>query len=494
MLEMLGMLSAFVRASLRALSRGQRMVRAYYTLASQRLAYGGCGGTKFPRKNAPRAGALAPSTRVARSLLILKSAFRRNAQAALRFYDGKKLWFTSSTWGGWCFAVLLLAGVVIIAIVYLSLIPKDADTIKYLELYAVIVIGLMSLYIAGSSFWAKQGSAFFVEYQTAKDMNVVDLFTSSNILEDAIGNPANSTMPYVKRIYIRNEKNKHEAIKRILLQLPNEQTLVLKEYKKADALLIKPYEAKVLKLNAVTFYFKEYDLTHVGRGNFFFDDNFVYTIKDEEILRSGKIIVETAQGQSCIKNNNKPISFCSEKNLLKPSRSFFGITSSEQELTFGFDVICSLELLMKKNFADDKIFNDSMQKQISEYPKIAEMFYRREGELAIQIVINLYNNISLSYFFQAHKKKYTLPVHANIKKEFYEAYKKHKFFPLPAVFEKSKTQKNRMSFFNFYSFCDSWAEKKWGKNKSKIYNFPQGYCNQFAVCQKETKIIDDLKP
>ena len=431
-------------------------------------------------RQAVRYGAL--SARVARRLLRLKSAFRRKVRIG-------KLWFTSSTLGGWCFAVLLLAVVLGVGFLYLYPIPKDADILKALEPYAVIVIGLGSLYIAGTNFWEKRGSAFSVEYQTATDINTADFLISSSTSEEIIGNPANSTMPYVKRLYIRNEKNKHEAIKKILLQLPNKQTLVLKEYKKADALLIKPYEDKVLRLNSVTAYYKkiEYILwttkvyPHGGRTS--------YILKNETMIRNGEIIIETAQGQAYIKNNKKAIVSYEKDETLIPRGSVFDKSNFDEgdlthKLIFSFDVFLVVKVIINKIFVNNSIFYSELIKEFTRQRFAIPKFREREGAIKIQITFNTYKEVSLCYSFQANKKIYTFPVQEKLKGDFLRSYYKYDF-----------KYSNFDDFANqFEVFFKNWKFEQWGKNENSIVDSSIYASNPLAIAGMKIKIIDDEKP
>ena len=483
----MNMLSAFVRVfSWARLFRGLFVSTRKHRARSARGARGSNPSQKTPRQRSARS---ALSTRVARSLLILKSAFRRNAQAALRFYEGKKLWFTSSTWGGWCFATLLLAGVVGIAVAYLSLIPKDADTLKYLEFYAVVVIGLMSLYIAGTSFWEKRGSAFSVEYQTEKDSNAAQFIKSAATEEEIIGNHANSTMPYVKRLYIRNEKNKHEAIKRILLQLPNNQILLLKEYKKANALLIKPYEDEVIEFNAATVYFKNFTDLSDNRGFSVKYENYFYILKNVDMLDRGSIIIETTRGQSYVRGCGKNTLSYTKENLLTPFTILFHESVGNQKLVFDIKIIRSSEIVFKENFINDEDFYENLKKHIISHPDTNLKFEAREKDLSIQIVLNTDKKAFLSYFFQANKQKYAFSVQRELQEDFNKAYNKYNFSE-----SETDSKKHDVTDFcvEFMIFCNIWASKKWNKDGSRIYKYLTGSNNKLAIKNLEIKIIDDL--
>ena len=463
----------------------------FLALASRRRSKGLCPSQKTPRqrarqfyeraRQAVRYGAL--STRVARSLLRRKSAFRRNAQQASQFYKSCELWFTSSTWGGWWFATLLLVVVFGGGAIYLHFIPKDAVTLQHLQFYAVIVIGLGSLYIAGTSFWAKRGSAFFVEYQTAKDMNTPEFIPSSMLSEEIIGNPANSTMPYVKRIYIRNEKNKHEAIKRILLQLPNKQTILLREYKKAHALLlIKPYEDAMLELNAATAYCRRCDVISVGEEMRFFSKTLML-IKNEKTIERGEIIIETVRGQSYIKSNKNSFVFYDEEKLLMP---LFAIIRRDDinRTVLNVDVLFVHEIAMKENFINDYIFYNELMMQINSQKIFLGKFDAREGTIKIQITLCANKKASLCYSFQTNKKTYTFPVQEKLRKEFFDAYNKNNYQSL-----------KHEDFINeFIAFCIIWAREKWGESKSNIYDSYDFTDNSFSTINFGIKTIGDEEP
>ena len=461
----------------------------FLALASRRRSKGLCPSQKTPRqrarqfyeraRQAVRYGAL--STRVARSLLRRKNAFRRNAQQASQFYERKKLWFTSSTWGGWWFAALLLAvvGAIGFCIYFKS---NDMNALKHVQLYAVIVIGLGSLYIAGTNLWEKMGSAFFVEYQTTKDMNTAEFIRSSVLLEEVIGNPANSTMPYVKRIYIRNEKNKHEAIKRILLQLPNKHTLMLKEYEKADALLIKPYEDKVLELKAATVYAKKSDFFLLGREIAYCSDKFMI-IQNEAILQKGEVIIETVLEQSYIKNNK--ISFVSydKKEVLTPLSSTFRSDDFNQ-MVLDINVLFAAEIAMRENIDANNIFYNELIDEFNLQVTFVPGFSLRKLIFKIQITLNKNREFSLCFSFQINKKNYVFPVRKKLQEEFTEKYNKYGFKNL-----------NCDDFVDrFESFYIDWAEKKWGKGEDSIVDYFTAVKNPFAVANLNIEIIDDEEP
>ena len=444
---------------------------------------------------------------------------RRKAQQVLQLYERNELRLTSSTWGGWWFAALLLAVVFGVGVIYLHFIPDKADTLQHLhkadtlqhlQFYAVIVIGLGSLYIAGTSFWAKRGSAFFVEYQTATDSNVAELTISPITQEETIGNPVNSIIPYVKKIYIRNEKNRYEAIKRILLKLPNNQTLILEEYDTADALLIKPYEDKAIELNAVTVYFKQFDLLKNKEDHTQFAVG--YAIESKDMLDKGEIIVETAQGQSYIKNNKKSVLTYSKETLLHPARHYFwdGVGNKKlipgfdafgyKKLILGFDVFGYKKIIMKEHFIDNKVFFRPLIKHLDSYPQVAFKFNKRKGEFGIQITLNKKKETTLSYFFLSGEIEYSFPVQQELQKEFIKAYNKHNF-------SKIKTrvrEKNNIKFFEILNkefffkqladFCHEWAIEKWGEGGSSIYKHVRGDINIIAAFIEKIKIIDDEEP
>ena len=444
----------------------------------------------------------ASAKRVARSLLRFKSAFRRNARQASWFYKRGKLWFTSSAWGGWCFAALLLGGVVGGAALYLDSIPESAETLKYLQLYVVIVIGLGSLYIAGKTFWEKQGSVFFVEYQTAIDSNVAALTISPLTEEETIGNPVNSIMPYVKRIYIRNEKNKHEAIKKILLQLPNNQIIILKKFEKANALLMKPYEDKVVELNAVTAYLKQYDILKKNKDITKY--NKVYIFKNKNLLDKGEIIIKTAQGQSYIKSNKKHALLHNERNFLHPIRYFWGDSIGKKGLVFDLNIFHCSEIIMRKCFVNDD-FHDQLIVHLNRYPHAASKFNKREGELIIQVTLDKKKEVTLSYSFLLDEKKYVFPVQQYLQEEFVKAYNEYKFsyFKLKNFTEEKNLSidiiNNVIASINFTieisNFCHGWAIKKWGAGNSSIYKRTRSESNLLAFgIIKEIKIIKDEKP
>ena len=448
---------------------------------------GGVEGRSSPTKT-PRQRA-----RVARILRV----FRRNAQQALQLYKRCELWFTSSTLGGWWFAALLLAvvGAIGLCIYFKS---NDMNALKHVQLYAVIVIGLGSLYIAGTSLWEKRGSAFFVEYQTATDSDDAELIISPMTQEETVGNVANSTMPYVKRIYIRNEKNKHEAIKKILLKLSNNQILVLKEYEEADApLLIKPYEGKVIKLNAVTVYFKKSEFL---KNN----ENFTklregYIIKDKNMLDKGEIIIETARGKSYIKSNKESILFYNKKILLSPARYFFGDGIGIQRLIFGLDVFGYKEIIMREHFVDDNNFYHPLIKHLDFYSQVAIKFNKRSGEFGIQVTLNEKKEAILSYFFLSGEKKYSFPVQQDLQENFEEAYNKHEFLNLKRTVHKEEdiphleAIESMLLFGELSNFCHKWAIKKWGMGDASIFKHVRGTLNPFAVSVKVIKTIDKEK-
>ena len=447
---------------------------------------GGVGGLKPPTKTprqrarqfyerarqAVRYGAL--SARVVR----IYSAFRRKVRIG-------KLWFTSSTWGGWWFAALLLLVVFGVGAIYLYFIPDKADTLQHLhkadtlqhlQFYAVIVIGLGSLYFAGTSFWAKRGSAFFVEYQTATDINTAEYIPSASLSEEIIGNPANSIMPYVKRIYIRNEKNKHEAIKRILLLLPDKHTLVLKEYEKADALLIKPYEDKVLKLNSATIYGLRHNL-FLRNKQIGYHGYELILINAEYFLQKGEIIIETAQGQSYIKNNNSFFMSYDKKKLLAPLSSTFR-TSDFNHIVISIRVLSVNEIVMKENFINNRVFYNEFIEESNRQKIFGFKIGEREGTLKIQITLNKNRLASLCYSFQANKKNYTFCVQEKLQKEFSEAYRE----------AHNKNNYNNLNCDDFTDqfkdFCVDWAKKKWDSGQDRIYASCRGISNQFAIAMK----------
>ena len=422
---------------------------------------------------------------------------------AVRFYNAfcrkvriGKLWFTSSTWGGWWFAALLLAVVFGVGAIYLYFIPDKADTLQHLhkadtlqhlQFYAVIVIGLGSLYIAGTSLWEKRGSAFSVEYLTEIDSNVAEFFTSSIIPKEKIGNPANSIMPYVKKLYIRNEKNRHEAIKKILLQLPNKQTIILKEYEKADApLLIKPYEDKVLELNAVTVYCEKCNLSYLNknipcRGNKFM------RIPNEEVLKEGKIIIETVRGQAYIRSNEEPIVSYDKEKLLTPLRRPLN-PDNFNDIILDINVLYVNIIFMKKDFLDNEEFYDEVAKQLNAQGHSTSKFASIEGAIKIQATLNAKSKASLCYSFEVNEKTYTFPVKKVLYENFAEACaeKYNKF-----NFKKIMNENFNLEFINFYI---QWIVKNWNQDLICSTSRFSGATNQLAAVNLDRKTINNEEP
>ncbi len=179
--------------------------------------------------------------------------------------------------------------VVIILAVVLCVLPLLFSSVRsfYENLLpsATFAIIFIALTIAVRNYRQTVGSQFVVNYKTIKYdcLNISDM--------------AATKMPYIKYLYIRNEKNRFEVIHRILLQVDEKMAIEVADHKYAP-LLIEPFGHATRLLQPVSYYTSKSKEKHIpfviGEGD---------KGKDFLVNRKNRIIVQTQDGVSFVSPN-----------------------------------------------------------------------------------------------------------------------------------------------------------------------------------------------
>ena len=158
--------------------------------------------------------------------------------------------------------------------------------------WVFVVLGLISIVFAANYFWLTQGSQFVVNYKVESFYNLMS------------SDESYTEIPYISQIYIRNKKNKFEAIQSIWLQIDKKTIIWLASYTK-NPLLLEPFKSITRELSPVTHYHSTIFGDHPRDGSK--EKNFI--LKEESKYYGlldfwvNKIIIQTEDGIFPVEKN-----------------------------------------------------------------------------------------------------------------------------------------------------------------------------------------------
>ena len=201
-------------------------------------------------------------------------------------------------WSWGVIATAVVATILLFALPFWS--EAFRDFFKILQPVSTFFIGAVVAFITIRNYLQTRGSKFVVNYalflnDRATEWGPPSKRDSPFEHKDRGENP----MPFISKIYIRNEKNKVEAIEKIFLQIYNKVIIPLVDYGNKP-LLIEPFNHVIENLDPVTFYFIEGEDT---KDYYVFDWNSGFLRFHK---KRSRIIIQTQDKVSVVKANIKP--------------------------------------------------------------------------------------------------------------------------------------------------------------------------------------------
>ena len=330
--------------------------------------------------------------------------------------------------------IAAIIGAVIVVSIFFIENPKIGDFFRTtLDPVATVVIGFCVALMTWYSYQQKTRSEFVVNYAVGRDGDISawDADMEEILHPFDYSDITTHHMDYVSKIYIRNEKDKKEAIQKIFLRLSNNIVLPLKNYGN-NPLLLESFDHTIETLDPTTYYYVEGD----AEDNHYVVD---WGKKGRDMLydKKNEIIIQTEERLHYIKPNIKL-----KKHRIKKSVMLTrGVIrySDIKILAYDVEFIYSIVIEGKPSTKDLEIVSTTKKRR---------NLLEQAEEFGIQLVmIRNSGEYSASYYFLSkNKKKYAFGVSPTWWKEFEE---KHKSFLQTKIINKSYC-KDLIFYFNDY--------------------------------------------